>query len=108
MKGIKGNDAVILPVSISTKPMLTEEHKSQRVFYCCSNVNADEGTYHDCYNLVHINEKCFYIREAAKKFFPPCENLPNQLIQLTPFFADDVQWQGQGVIKIMRATLMVK
>jgi hypothetical protein len=32
MKNDKGNDAVIMQVSFATKPMLTEEHKAQRVF----------------------------------------------------------------------------
>ena len=65
MKGERGNNAVILPVSIAAKPLLTEEHKSQRVFYCCENVNFVDSTFNDCFSSIHIDEKWFFISGEA-------------------------------------------
>ncbi len=82
MKGVRGNDAVIMPVSIATKPMLTEEHKSQRVFYCCANLKEQDHKYHDFYNSVHIDEKWFFISEQhLRVYIAPDEVIPNRPVQ---------------------------
>ena len=72
MKDERGNDAVILPVSIAAKPLLTEEHKSQRVFYSCENVNFVDSTFNDCFSSIHIDEKWFFISEKHSNVHYPC------------------------------------
>ena len=79
-------EAVIMPVLLSSKPiMLTEEHKSQRVFYCCFFLNnmVPDRCFHDYYDHAHINEKkWFFISEVQLRvYLAPDEILPNQLMQ---------------------------
>jgi len=62
-------DAVIMPVTIALKPLLTEEHKLQRVLYCCSKFNAAENRYHDFYDSIHIDEKWFFISEKQLRVY---------------------------------------
>ena len=84
MKNEKGIDAVIMPVSIATTPMLTEEHKAQRVFYCCENLtdNGDRKYYHDFYDHVHVDEKWFFISEEHLRLYVAFgEELPNRFVQ---------------------------
>jgi hypothetical protein len=83
-EGRNEREAVIMPVSLSSKPMLTEEHKSQRVFYCCSFLNniVPDRCFHDYYDHVHIDEKWFFISEVQLRVYvTPDEILPNRQMQ---------------------------
>lgn len=70
MEEEKGEDAVIIPVSIATnKPMLTKErNKVQRVLYCCDNLNPQDRKYHDYYNSVHVDEKWFFYLRSSFRY----------------------------------------
>jgi hypothetical protein len=39
-------ESVIMPVSIAIKPLLTDQHKLQRVFFATEKVDAAESKYH--------------------------------------------------------------
>jgi hypothetical protein len=56
-------DKVIIPTTSVLKPMLTEEHKTQRAFFCVSKLNPADNMYHGFYDSVHIDEKWFFISE---------------------------------------------
>ena len=82
MKSDREKDTVILPVSIAAQPLLTEEHKSQRVFYCCENVNFVDSTFNDCFSSIHIDEKWFFISEKQlRMYITPDEESPRRYLQ---------------------------
>ena len=62
-------DKVIVPSTIALKPLLTEEHKLQRVLYCVSHLNPIDNKYNDFYDNVHIDEKWFFISEKQLRVY---------------------------------------
>jgi hypothetical protein len=62
-------DTVIMPASIALKPLLTEEHKLQRVLYCCSKLNPVDNMYHHFYDSIHVDEKWFFISEKQLRVY---------------------------------------
>ena len=51
------------------KPHLTIEHKVAQVFYACSRLNVEEGTYDSFHQEVHVNEKWWFLMECNYKFY---------------------------------------
>ena len=63
------SDKVIIPTTSVLKPMLTEEHKTQRAFYCVSKLNPADNMFHGFYDSVHIDEKWFFISEEILRCY---------------------------------------
>ena len=65
-------DKVIIPTTSVLKPMLTEEQKPQRAFFCVSKLNPADNMYHGFYDSVHIDEKLFFIsKEKLRCYVAP-------------------------------------
>jgi hypothetical protein len=62
-------DKVIVPSTIALKPLLTEEHKLQRVLYCVLHLNPIDNKYNDFYDNVHIDKKWFFISEKQLRVY---------------------------------------
>jgi hypothetical protein len=56
-------DNVIVPHSNVIKRRLHHYHLAARVFYTASNLDLEDSHYHGSFNLVHIDEKCFFLTE---------------------------------------------
>ena len=76
------DDPVIMPCGSWLKPLLTPEHKNQRVFYAVSKYNPDDNTFHSFYNSVHVDEKWFFLTEAQLRLYIATdEDAPIRFIQ---------------------------
>jgi hypothetical protein len=69
-------ESVIMPVSIAIKPLLTDQHKLQRVFFATDKVDAAENKYHGFYDSVHIDEKWFFISKDALRVYIATDEIP--------------------------------
>jgi len=69
-------DSVIMPVSIAIKPLLTDQHKLQRVLYATDKVDAAENKYKAFYDTVHIDEKWFFISEKVLRVYIATDETP--------------------------------
>ncbi len=65
-----------MPVSIAIKPLLTDQHKLQRVFFATDKVDAAETKYHGFYDSVHIDEKWFFISKDAFRVYIATDEIP--------------------------------
>ena len=71
-----------MPCGSWLKPLLTPEHKNQRVFYAVSKYNPDDNTFHSFYNSVHVDEKWFFLTEAQLRLYIATdEDAPIRFIQ---------------------------
>jgi hypothetical protein len=70
-------DMVIMPVTLALKPLLSEEHKLQRVLYCLTKANSLDQKFHDFYNYVHVDEKWFFISEEKLR----CYIAPDEVVR---------------------------
>jgi hypothetical protein len=64
-----GMSQVIMPVTIALKPLLTDAHKVNRMVYCCRFLNAEQNTFHDFYNHVHVDEKWFFVCPRSLRLY---------------------------------------
>ena len=55
--------------SNAIKPFLTTENTKSRVEFCHLHLNLNRGYFNDTFDVVHIDEKWFYITENATKFY---------------------------------------
>ena len=53
----------------SIKPTLTEENKMKRAEFCQAHVNAQTRLFDDMEDVIHVDEKWFYITQTARKFY---------------------------------------
>ena len=72
------------------KPLLTDTNKNNRLFFCISSCIYDEQTYgfkfSDMSNIVHIDEKLFYLTITQKTYYlTPGEPEPHRKIQSKRF-----------------------
>lgn len=64
--------------SNAIKPLLTDANKQARVEYCLSFLN-DQGQYDDMMDLIHIDEKWFYITRTNQRYYlAPDEEPPHR------------------------------
>ena len=73
------DDPVIKPCSSHLKPLLTPEHKIQRVFYAVFKYKND-NMFDGFYQSVHVDEKWFFLtEEQLKRYIATDEEAPNRL-----------------------------
>lgn len=76
------DDPVIMPCSSNLKPLLTREHKSQRVFYAASKYSMNDNKFDGFYQSVHVDEKWFFLtEEQLRVYIATDEEPPNRQIQ---------------------------
>lgn len=51
------------------KPLLTETNKATRLQFFLSLIQASINKFHDMYNVVHIDGKCFYMTTVRKWYY---------------------------------------
>lgn len=60
-----------------TKPQLTDASKATRLYYCLGHVNSTLSLFDKMYDVVHVDEKYFYVTEVKKRFYLlPDEDVP--------------------------------
>ena len=52
---------VIAPHSNTVRPHLQDHHQFARVLYSVANIYIVSGQYHDYFDLVHVDEKWFFL-----------------------------------------------
>ncbi|KAL4560955.1 hypothetical protein LXL04_033112 [Taraxacum kok-saghyz] len=67
-------EGVIRPHTNAIKPTLTHENKSARLELCLSKITTQSllspiPTFYDMFNVVHIDEKWFYISKPSKRYY---------------------------------------
>ena len=56
--------------SNALKPFLTDANKVERVQFCLSMLDSEKpAMFQDCMNMIHIDEKWFYITKSSAKFY---------------------------------------
>ncbi len=53
----------------STKPTLTDQNKKERVEYVCRRADIDTGFIDELDDVIHLNEKWFYIMDDNQKYY---------------------------------------
>ena len=57
-------------VHLSTvKPFLTEANMQPRLNFCKAHVKLNEGLFDNMHNLVHIDEKWFYMNQVTRRYY---------------------------------------
>jgi hypothetical protein len=75
------NDNVIVPHSNALMTHLQDHHQFARVLYSVANLNIVSGQYHDYFDLVHVDEKWFFLTEAQLSLYlVPGEPVPDRLV----------------------------
>ncbi|KAL7611134.1 hypothetical protein Lser_V15G14332 [Lactuca serriola] len=75
-------EVVLRPHTNAIKPTLTHENRRARLEYCLSKITLSSlfspiPTFHDMFNVVHIDEKWFYMSKPSKRYyFVPGEDEP--------------------------------
>ena len=81
-KGDAKDQPVIRPCTSALKPALTAHHKLLRCEYAMSKLNPADLQYDGFYQLVHVDEKWFFILEKQLDIYiVPGEELPNRTWQ---------------------------
>ena len=71
----------LLPTNSVVKPCLSQKHKLKRMEFVLDHIKSD-GTFHDMYDTVHIDEKWFYMdKEKLKYYLLPREKPPNRSVK---------------------------
>ena len=66
----------------STKPVLNDDNKRARVEHCKMFINLERHIFNDMYDVVHIDEKWFYITKAQRQYYLTInEELPQQNVR---------------------------
>ncbi|KAI3708174.1 hypothetical protein L2E82_37296 [Cichorium intybus] len=78
------------PHTNAIKPNLTNENKRARLEFCLSNVSRSLSnqipTFHDMFNVVHIDEKWFYMSKPSRRYYLlPGEDEPLRTCQSKKF-----------------------
>ncbi|KAL4581255.1 hypothetical protein LXL04_017465 [Taraxacum kok-saghyz] len=63
----------LIPHTNSIKPDLTDVNKTKRLEFCLSMITRpllnSNPTFHDMFNIIHIDEKWFYISKSSKRYY---------------------------------------
>jgi hypothetical protein len=59
----------LCPAASMTKPLLTDANKLQRLQFCLSHVGKTSRMFDAMYDVVHADEKLFYVTEVKKRFY---------------------------------------
>jgi hypothetical protein len=59
----------IRPHTNAIKPLLTNINKEQRVVFCKSNINTERDMFHDMLDVVHVDEKWFYMTKNDQRYY---------------------------------------
>ncbi|XP_023767508.1 uncharacterized protein LOC111916103 [Lactuca sativa] len=67
-------EGVLRPHTNVIKPTLTHENRRARLEYCLSKITLSSlfspiPTFHDMFNVVHIDEKWFYMSKPSKRYY---------------------------------------
>ena len=69
-------------VNFHSKPLLTPSHKLSRLIYCLQQVNKETGRFSLMHNVVHIDEKWFFLTKVRKTYYLlPDEILPQEFLR---------------------------
>ena len=55
--------------SSSVKPFLTETNMAERVEFCKSHINTERGIFHSMMDVIHVDEKWFYMTKNTRKYY---------------------------------------
>ena len=67
--------------SSSVKPMLTQQHKIDRVNFVLEHIQQD-NTFDPMYDTCHLDEKWFYMEKVKRSYYlHPSEDLPERKLQ---------------------------
>ncbi|KAI3511819.1 hypothetical protein L1887_18977 [Cichorium endivia] len=83
-------EGALRPHTNAIKPNLTNENKRARLEFCLSNVSRSLSnqipTFHDMFNVVHIDEKWFYMSKPSRRYYLlPGEDEPLRTCQSKKF-----------------------
>ncbi|KAL4564074.1 hypothetical protein LXL04_028124 [Taraxacum kok-saghyz] len=78
------------PHTNAIKPDLTDANKTKRLEFCLSMITRplsnSNPTFHDMFNVVHIDEKWFYISKSSKRYYlVPGEDEPSRTCKSKKF-----------------------
>ena len=62
-------EGLIRPHTNAVKPTLTEDNKRTRLEFCLSQIDPDTLLFSDMFNVVHIDEKWFYMCKTTTKYY---------------------------------------
>lgn len=62
-------EGAIRPHSNSIKPLLTNCNKIARLQFCLSMLQPSSNSFHDMYDVIHVDEKWFYMTKASKRYY---------------------------------------
>lgn len=67
-------EGALRPHTNAVKPLLTDENKKAKVNFCLSmitppSLTSASTTFHNMHNIIHIDEKWFYISKASKRYY---------------------------------------
>jgi len=81
-------DPLIIPHTNRLKPLLTEQHKTQRVLYALLQISTPiingtpTHTFNSMHQVVHVDEKWFYLsEETVHMYLIPGEEPPDRYVQ---------------------------
>lgn len=74
---IKGGE--VRPHSNAVKPFLTEMNMQARLDFCRSHLNVEKGRFDDLIDVIHVDEKWFYMTQNSRKYYlAPDESDPHR------------------------------
>ena len=59
----------VFRVNSTLKPLLTEQNRRARIQHCLSMVDQETGQFDPMYNVVHVDEKWFFLTKEKRKFY---------------------------------------
>ena len=62
-------EGVICPHSNSIKPLLMDCNKIARLQFCLSMLQPSSNSFQDMYDVIHVDEKWFYMTKATKRYY---------------------------------------
>lgn len=73
-------------VNSTVKPHLGEENKIQRLKFALDMLEPESDKFKEMFNMVHVDEKWFYLTKIKKKFYlVPEEEIPHRTVQSKRF-----------------------
>ena len=73
-------------VNSTVKPHLGEENKIQRLKFALDMLEPESDKFKETFNMVHVDEKWFYLTKIKKKFYlVPEEEIPHRTVQSKRF-----------------------
>ncbi|XP_071739090.1 uncharacterized protein [Rutidosis leptorrhynchoides] len=83
-------EGALRPHTNAVKPDLTEANKMARLEFCFSKINRslsnNDSTFDDMFNVVHIDEKWFYLTKSSRRYYlVPGEDEPLRICKSKKF-----------------------